>query len=947
MKSTLIRSLVVVTLVFAVGMVGQDLPEPRKGDTIGWHEVREGETLSGITERYLGDALLWPENHRLNPGIADPDRLTPGQRIRIILAREIAARRADIEQVSRRVEKKPRADDWTNAHVGDQLVEREGLRTYPKSSAELGFDDGSNLVLTENSIVFLREYTSTLRRIDRSLIEVVDGGIDVAVTPKAADKRGRDIEIVLGEVKAKPKASGRETAKARAIKDEQSDSAKLMVYAGATEVESAGVKVNVAKGQGTSVKQGEAPAPPERLLAAPKLLSPSPGAAVSDSLEVSWAAVAKAVSYTLEVCRDEACARLVDRQVGVSATTATTEALPSGPLLWRVTARSASGLDGFPSSTAAFSVARRIAGQIQVDRTGSLEEANVSGAASGLLRLYSDDGDGVPGTGDALVGETRTAEDGRFEMDSVANGTYWIAVDSRSVSPKGTWYEQIAGPAGALCAEGNGGVTTLAGAGPCFGGRDAGRSDDFSSLTTSEHVAKIVIADEVELGSVDLVFSPSVVTTTADDASPQGSLRQFLSNAAALDGEDVMRFVPREAPAGDDRWWTINLTSALPPIDDEVAIDGAAWSPSGERQDTNEGRVSEAMIVGAEAVELAVADRPELEIVAPGIERPFLARSGTLTLRNVAILGAGGADVTSVGKLTIENSVIGAGADLSSPETAAPIAIEVSGAGSAEVSRTFVRAGGSYGILVRSEASQARVQVSDLTIVSCASGSAVRIESNGSVLERVHVSPCGETPGRLGFELKGTKGDSNQTCRENSISASTVSSHAVGAKIRVGAMDNTIQTTLFDRVTDGVELEFVMGFWVPKGNLISRNEWRGFDEPIALTGQQGLIGVRFFEGAASCAEGGWVVDRALDFPGTVSMSRDGRHLAVSATMCPNVTVEAYLETSGDLKFLGSVQSDADGKASGRIELPDGATRIGVMAIDKWNTSSRVSLHEID
>ena len=61
--------------------------EPREGDTVGWHIVEQGETLEGITGKYLGNPALWPEIFRLNRDIIDPDVLLPGQRIRVILER--------------------------------------------------------------------------------------------------------------------------------------------------------------------------------------------------------------------------------------------------------------------------------------------------------------------------------------------------------------------------------------------------------------------------------------------------------------------------------------------------------------------------------------------------------------------------------------------------------------------------------------------------------------------------------------------------------------------------------------------------------------------------------------------------------------------------------------------------------------------------------------------
>jgi hypothetical protein len=937
--------LAIALLSFAGVLAGQSEPEPRPGDTVGWHEVRAGETLSGITERYLGVSTLWPENHRLNPSITDPDRLKVGQRVRVILNREIAARRAEVEKVSRRVERKPTADDWTTARAGDLLVEREGLRTYPKSSAELGFDDGSNLVLTENSIVFLREYSSSLRRVDRSLIEVVDGGIDVAVTPKTPDRRAKDIEIVLGDVTARPRAETSEPAKTRAVRDEESRAAKLMVYAGAGEVEAAGVKVAVAKGMGTSVAPGAAPAPPERLLPAPKLVSPPSGARAANAVEVSWAAVKGAASYTLEVCRDEACARLVERRTGIASTSAATPTLPAGELFWRVTAKSASGLDGYPAAPFALTIARELVGRVMLDGAGTMDAASWTGITGAVVRLHLDDGDGVPGAGDAAAAETRSDETGRFRFDGAGNGTYWLVVDSRSASPEGTWVEQVAGPAGSLCADGAGGTTTLAAAGPCYGGRRGDASDDASSAATAEHVVHVGIGDELAPGPLDLVFSPSVVTTTADAAlAPQGSLRQFLANAAATAGESAMRFVPAVPAVEGTAWWTIALVEALPPVERSVTLDGRAWSRTGELLDVNAGVVSLSRPVGAAGEALAVADRPELEIDANGASRALVVGSGTLRVRHLAVFGARDAELSTSGRLEVENSVVGTDARISAPQKGAATVIEVSGSGVAELARVHVRAAGARGIHVRSETAEAKVVARDVEIAGCTTVAAVRIESSGSSFERVHVSPCLSGPARIGFELKGTRGVDGRTCRDNRIVSSTVSGHPTGVRLRVGANDNVVEGNAFESVTRGVELDLVMGFWVPKGNSIRRNAWRAYAEPIALAGLDGVAGRRPVDGAAavSCVNGGWSADRPLDFPGSISVARDGQALQVSAKVCPDVTVDAYLDRGGVLEHLRVLPSDASGGASERVDIADDVTRIGFTATDERGTTSRMT-----
>lgn len=42
--------------------------------------MRQGDTLSGIAERELGDADRWPEIFKANGDvISDPDHISPGQ----------------------------------------------------------------------------------------------------------------------------------------------------------------------------------------------------------------------------------------------------------------------------------------------------------------------------------------------------------------------------------------------------------------------------------------------------------------------------------------------------------------------------------------------------------------------------------------------------------------------------------------------------------------------------------------------------------------------------------------------------------------------------------------------------------------------------------------------------------------------------------------------------
>ncbi len=53
-------------------------------DATQWHEVKKGETLSKIAQKYYGDASLYPKIFEANrDSIKDPNLIRIGQKIRI------------------------------------------------------------------------------------------------------------------------------------------------------------------------------------------------------------------------------------------------------------------------------------------------------------------------------------------------------------------------------------------------------------------------------------------------------------------------------------------------------------------------------------------------------------------------------------------------------------------------------------------------------------------------------------------------------------------------------------------------------------------------------------------------------------------------------------------------------------------------------------------------
>ena len=328
----------------------------------------------------------------------------------------------------------------------------------------------------------------------------------------------------------------------------------------------------------------------------------------------------------------------------------------------------------------------------------AIGDAGNPGRDGAVVRLYLDNGNGVPDAGDALTSTATTAAGGAFVLTPGAAGTYWVVADSKLVTPSAgikvgftqgdVWAEQTWGAAGTRCSDGAGGTVERGTAGACYGGRAGSLSDNATGLNTPEHVTRLVFSGSAIPG-VNLGFSFNVVTNelagnASDDdvlanRTVQGSLRQFLQNANAINGANPMRFVPATATntsAGGGSWWRISFSVALPALTDPgTTIDGRAYAFADgvTVRDQNPGVLGAGGTVGVDALALAQAARPEMEIIdvstlLAGID----VRANAVMMRRIAIWGfgtlpstAGHANITVADGVTgtlIEENIIGGGA---------------------------------------------------------------------------------------------------------------------------------------------------------------------------------------------------------------------------------------------------------------------------------------------
>jgi len=713
-----IVALAAVLFLAAIAASAQtsDGPPPRPGDTVAWYTVRQGDTLIGITIHYLGNSSLWTENLRLNPQIHETRHLKPGSRIRVIVSRQLPKRNALVDRVARRVDAKPDPEPWATAHEGDLLKENDGLRTYEKSSADLKFDDGSHLTMTENSLLFLKEMRPAQRRPASETIEIIDGQIDVASRPKK--KATAELHVVIGGTSISHNASANRPVSTRSRKASDAK-AQVMVYGGSSVVASAGKSVAVGAGMGTQVEQGKAPERPQKLLPAPALVEPiaEPSAEATLHSGFGWKSVPDAASYTVEIYRDADATKLVERATGIHETSWRPNALPYGDLYWRATAVNGTGLDGFPAKLVHFRSAAGLTGTVAEDRgaRGTIDAA--SPLAAVRLIAWRDDGNGIPDDDDVRAGETHTDAAGRFTFDGLAPAVYWITADSLTIAPssglnaaatsESVWAEQTFGSAGAQCSG-----ESRTNAGPCVGGRWAAQSDDPRKLSTSKHVVRIDTTDPAISATAAFGFSFNVVDNDDDveemtaGRSSQGSLRQFIRNANAIAGPNAMRFLPVTGTRNGQ--WRIRCATPLPAVTDRgTSIDGVAW-----------------MAFDPARPRTRNPQQPDLELDVAG-QGDALTVAAQTTISSIALQSEGTAIRATAALKAAKLNVRSAG-----PSGVAAIVLD--GPGSS-IDQSEVDGGGrASGIVIESHG--ARVRISNTLVIHTANGIVIRAGSSDNSL---------------------------------------------------------------------------------------------------------------------------------------------------------------------------------------------------------------------
>ncbi len=329
MHARFLALLLLALPAFAAPPAVSDVPEWR-------YTLRPGDTLIGVSARYLARPQDWPRLQRFN-GIADPYRLVPGNALRIPLAwlrhepapAQVVAVSGDARVTLPGAVERPVA-------AGETLGAGAVLAAGANSSTTLRLADGSLLVLQPGAQLALDTLSVYAGggMVD-SRLRLQHGRIEVGANPRRAP--GSRLQVITPSAVAAVRGTRfRVAADADATREETLE--------GAVGLAAAGREVRVDAGHGSLVAAGQSPQSPVALLHAPNLAE-LPRRIDTLPLRFVLPAQAGAVAWQGQIAPDAMFERILLEQANTAPHLSFSD-LPDGHYTLRVRASDALGLHG-------------------------------------------------------------------------------------------------------------------------------------------------------------------------------------------------------------------------------------------------------------------------------------------------------------------------------------------------------------------------------------------------------------------------------------------------------------------------------------------------------------------------------------------------------------------------------------------------------------------------
>lgn len=310
------------------------------------YTVEEGETCTSIAKKIYGDAEAYHHIHEHNDLSDEGYACRAGTTLTLPVLSEKA--KAELRNRDGDVRARPPEDKWNSIGVGAKLYESWRVNTLERSRAQLGFQDNSELQMTEHTLVVIYGASKDEARRSVSRRATVEKG---RLKTRLADLAGGSVQVETPQSKATFK-SGRGQV---TVEDEESRVANHEGEPVSVTTPDGSGEVAVDAGQGTRVPSGQPPKPPRELPDTPTWTRESESVALTlqgaqAPVGATWTAVDSAQAYMVEVTRGrQQVDVLLSKRVSGDVTSLEMRGLPAGDYVASVVAIDGDSFESIPS----------------------------------------------------------------------------------------------------------------------------------------------------------------------------------------------------------------------------------------------------------------------------------------------------------------------------------------------------------------------------------------------------------------------------------------------------------------------------------------------------------------------------------------------------------------------------------------------------------------------
>lgn len=309
---------------------------PFSGNPEWRYTVRPGDTIIGVSKRYLIDAFQWSQIQKYNT-VINPRRLKPGQTLRIPLS--LLKQKpvpATLQSISGNVAVLDQAGLKRVAQINELLNAGTQIQTAENSSATLKFADGSLLTVQPNTSIQLD--TMSIYEgggmVDTK-VRLQKGRAEVLANPNKTPHQ-RMLIITPSAVAAVRGTHFRVSAESATTREETTE--------GKVSLEASGSKVELETGFGSIAETGKPPSAPVQLLAAPNT-SLLPNLVERLPMRFDLAENAQAKAWLGQIASDKEFNEILLEKLA-DKPRLTFADLPDGQYVLRVRAEDSLGLQG-------------------------------------------------------------------------------------------------------------------------------------------------------------------------------------------------------------------------------------------------------------------------------------------------------------------------------------------------------------------------------------------------------------------------------------------------------------------------------------------------------------------------------------------------------------------------------------------------------------------------